>query len=651
MSTTPERRTAAPPSVNGQLDSLEFVQACLASVQANILVADPQFSIVYANDRALQTLRSIEGEIRKAFGVDVEDIVGASIHRFHKDSRRVERILKTPTALPYQAEFTFGPVTLQARINAVTGPAGEALGYIVAWEDVSEKQLLELDAAGQVKAINKSQAVIEFQPDGTILTANDNFLQATGYTLEEIKGRHHSLFLDEATRNSPEYREFWPRLARGEYQTGEYKRISKGGREVWIQASYNPILDKNGRAFKVAEYATDVTATKLRNADYLGQIAAIGKAQAVVEFSLDGTVLTANDNFLRVMGYRLDEVQNRHHSLFVEPGYASSPEYRQMWAELAAGRNWSGRFKRITKGGREVWIQGTYFPILDLNGRPAKVVKYATDVTSMRRVELSMEQSAQTLASSSRELSAVSQQMASNAEETSAQANVAAAAAEQVSKNIGTVASAAEQMGSSIKEIARNANDAARVATSAVKVAQTTNETVSKLGTSSAEIGNVIKVITSIAQQTNLLALNATIEAARAGEAGKGFAVVANEVKELAKQTAKATEDISRKIEAIQADTKGAVAAIIEIGKVINQINDYQTTIASAVEEQTATTGEITRNVVEAARGATEIARNISGVADAARNTTEGASNTQASADELARVAASMQELVATFQP
>jgi methyl-accepting chemotaxis protein len=257
---------------------------------------------------------------------------------------------------------------------------------------------------------------------------------------------------------------------------------------------------------------------------------------------------------------------------------------------------------------------------------------------------------AQSLASASHELTAVSQQMAANAEETSSQANVASAAAEQVSRSVSTVATGAEEMGASIKEIAKSANEAARVATSAVEVAENTNQTVAKLGESSAEIGNVIKVITSIAQQTNLLALNATIEAARAGEAGKGFAVVANEVKELAKQTAKATEDISRKIEAIQVDTKGAVEAIAQIGGIIGQINDIQNTIASAVEEQTATTGEISRNVGEAAKGSNEIAQNITGVAQAARSTTEGAANTKSSADELSRLAVELQQLVSQFK-
>jgi methyl-accepting chemotaxis protein len=273
--------------------------------------------------------------------------------------------------------------------------------------------------------------------------------------------------------------------------------------------------------------------------------------------------------------------------------------------------------------------------------------KREKEMTASLQVTLdSVSANAQSLASASEELSTVAQQMSSNSEETSAQSNVVASASEQVSKNVATVATSAEEMSASVKEIAKNANDAARVATSAVKVAEETNRTIGKLGDSSLEIGKVIKVITSIAEQTNLLALNATIEAARAGEAGKGFAVVANEVKELAKQTAAATEDISGKIEAIQADTKGAVTAIAEIAKVIGQINDISNTIASAVEEQSATTNEIARNANEAAKGSTEISRNITNVSLAAKNTTEGANNTLAAAQELARLSAALKAVV-----
>jgi methyl-accepting chemotaxis protein len=524
----------------------------------------------------------------------------------------------------------------------------------------SRKEDAELELAdlrGKSAAIDKSQAVIEFDLDGTILAANDNFLKTVGFSRDEVVGHHHSIFVDEAFRQSQEYKDFWARLGRGEYQTGEYRRVAKDGREFWIQAAYNPICDAKGKPFKIVNYATDVTQQKLTNADFTAQIAAIGKSQAVIEFEMDGTIRCANANFLKAMGYTLEEIKGRHHSLFVDENHSRSQEYKEFWARLGRGEFQRGEYRRIGKGGDDVWIQGAYNPIFDLSGRPFKVVKYATVITEQVKLRGSLESllqrvadTATLLASAASELTSVSQQMAATAEETATQANVAAAASEQVSKNVSTVATGTEEMGASIKEIAKNANEAAKVATTAVRVAAKTNTTVAKLGESSAEIGNVIKVITSIAQQTNLLALNATIEAARAGEAGKGFAVVANEVKELAKQTAKATEDISRKIEAIQGDTKGAVEAITEIGKIINQINDIQNTIASAVEEQTATTGEISRNVAEAALGSTEIARNVSGVAQAARNTSEGAGNTKSSADELSKIALDLQKLVSQAQ-
>ncbi len=279
-------------------------------------------------------------------------------------------------------------------------------------------------------------------------------------------------------------------------------------------------------------------------------------------------------------------------------------------------------------------------------------LKQATNRLSLR-VRSALQQIGQTtatLASAAEELKRISQQMSASADQTSSQANVVSAASEQIAKNIQTVATGADEMGAPIKEIAKSTSEATRLGGEALQTAESTNETISKLGQSSAEIGQVIKVITSIAQQTNLLAFNATIEAARAGEAGKGFAVVANEVKDLAKETAKATEDISRKIEAIQGDTKGAVAAIAQIGNVIAAISDIQNTIASAVEEQSATTNEISRNLAEAARGGVEITQNISGVADAARSTTTAATDTQKSAQNLEAIAAGLQGLVSQFR-
>jgi methyl-accepting chemotaxis protein len=271
-------------------------------------------------------------------------------------------------------------------------------------------------------------------------------------------------------------------------------------------------------------------------------------------------------------------------------------------------------------------------------------------LASLRAAMRSFGSNSDTLAASSEELTNVSQQLSASAEETSAQSGAVAAAAEQVSRNVQTVATATEEMSASIKEISKNASEAAQVASRAVQVADNTNQTVIRLGESSLEIGNVIKVITSIAEQTNLLALNATIEAARAGEAGKGFAVVANEVKELAKQTAEATEDIGRRIGAIQQDTQAAVSAIGEVTQIIGQISEISTTIAGAVEEQSATTAEIGRNVEEAHRGSSEIAENVTGVSQAAQSTASGATQTQAAAQELARMATALQSMVSQFK-
>jgi methyl-accepting chemotaxis protein len=427
--------------------------------------------------------------------------------------------------------------------------------------------------------------------------------------------------------------------------------IAAGDFTQRLDASTTDEFGKLGAA--VNHMAESLDRMEETNQDFAGQIAAIGKSQAVIEFKLDGSTVTANDNFLGALGYTLDEIKGRHHSMFVDDAFRLSPDYKEFWARLARGEYQSGEYKRIGKGGKEIWIQASYNPILGRDGKPYKVVKYATDVTAqvrarseMQRIVESVSNSAMTLGSSSEELTAISTEMSANAEETSAQANVVSAAAEQVSNNVQTVATGIEEMGASIREIAGNATQAAKIAQQAVTVAETTSATMSKLGESSSEIGKVIKVITSIAEQTNLLALNATIEAARAGEAGKGFAVVANEVKELAKETAKATEDIGQKIEAIQADTRGAVSAIDQISQVITQINDVSNTIASAVEEQTATTNEIARNVAEAAKGSGEIAQNISSVAKAAQATTQGANSTQQAAGELSRMASELQDLV-----
>jgi methyl-accepting chemotaxis protein len=257
--------------------------------------------------------------------------------------------------------------------------------------DVTAKKMRSLADAGKIAAVDRAQAVIEFKLDGTIVTANANFLGATGYSLAEIQGRHHSMFMPERDRESAAYREFWAALNRGEYQAGEYKRIGKGGKEIWILASYNPILDEKGKPLGVVKFATDVTKQKLDNADLSGQLAAIGKSQAVIEFNLDGTIIRANENFLATLGYALSEIQGHHHRMFVEQAKRDSAAYGEFWASLNRGQFQAGEYKRVGKGGKEVWIQASYNPILDLNGKPFKVVKYASDITRQVLVRMGNE--------------------------------------------------------------------------------------------------------------------------------------------------------------------------------------------------------------------------------------------------------------------
>jgi methyl-accepting chemotaxis protein len=549
------------------------------------------------------------------------------------------------------------PYYVDAVIAPVLGPNGKPQKYIGVRYDITAAEIERQNAIGILAAIDLSFAYVEYDIQGNVLKANTNFLKTLGYRLEEIVGKHHRTFVDNSFSNSNAYAQFWDGLNAGNCHSGVFKRINKEGKEIWIQAVYAPVKDEMGRVFKFVEIATDVTADKVRGADFEGQLAAIRKSQATIEFGLDGTIQTANENFLKTTGYSVDEVQGRNHSMFVEESFRNSAEYREFWAKLNRGEYQTGEYKRVGKGGKEVWIQASYNPILDLNGKPFKVVKYATDVTAqantreaLKSLLSTVSDNATALAGASEELSSVSTTMSATAEETSVQANVVSAASEEVSKNVQTVACGVDELNAAIKEIAKSASESAKVSQQAVNVANKTNGTIAKLGESSCEIGKVVKVITSIAEQTNLLALNATIEAARAGEAGKGFAVVANEVKELAKETAKATEDISQKIETIQNDTRGAVEAIRQIGDVINQINEISTSIACAVEEQTATANEMGRNVSEASKGSNEISENITAVATAAQSTTEGANNTQQAAIEIARMAADLQQLVLEFK-
>ncbi len=443
------------------------------------------------------------------------------------------------------------------------------------------------DARAMLDAISRSQACIEFSLDGLVLTANANFLGLMGYSLEDVVGRHHRMFCEPAYAETPAYRDFWARLGDGEFEAAEYKRLTRSGSEVWIRASYNPVFDEAGKAYKIVKFATDVTAEKLASADSAGQLQAISKSQAVIEFTPTGEILVANDNFCSALGYRLDEIQGRHHRLFVDPAVAQSADYASFWERLARGEYQAAEYRRLGKGGREVWIQATYNPIFDLNGKVFKVVKYATDITERKRavnvighgleqlaagdlrtridtslpgeldtVRLAFNSSVdrfgdivRRLRDTSRALKTATGEILSGANDLSERTTKQAATIEETS-------AAMEQLAGTVSDNAERADQASiqarRVSGTAeesgVVMAQA-NQAMERISTSSTRISNIIGMIDDIAFQTNLLALNASVEAARAGEAGKGFAVVAVEVRRLAQSAAEASSEVKALIE------------------------------------------------------------------------------------------------------
>jgi len=482
------------------------------------------------------------------------------------------------------------------------------------------------ETAAKLAAIDKSQATIEFRPDGTVLTANRNFLNCLGYELAEIVGKKHHIFIDPSYAASRDYGEFWEKLRRGEPQVAQFKRIGKGGREVWIEASYNPLM-LNGRVEKVVKYAIDVTAQKQEFSDLRGQVDAIRKSQAVISFNLDGTVIEANENFLKTLGYTLDEIKGKNHRMFVEPAYAASKDYTEFWNKLRAGEFQAAQFKRIGKGGREVWIEASYNPILDPDGKPYKVVKFATDIT--RQVEL--------LANLKQLIDQNFTEMDDAIRQTSLQTDAASRAAGETLGNVQMVASAAEELAASVSEISQSMTMSRTASDGAYDRVAAAGGATQKLADAVLSMGGIVSLIQNIAGQINLLALNATIESARAGDAGKGFAVVANEVKNLANQAARATEQISSEIQAVQAVSDNVVVALGDIRTSIESVKEYVAATASAVEEQSAVTRDMSANMQNASTSVSAISQAINEISAAATQSEQAIAKTKEAASVLAR--------------
>lgn len=552
-------------------------------------------------------------------------------------------------------------IWIRASYNPVFDDRGRVKKIVKFATDITEQKLKDFDYEGQINAIGKSQAVIEFSKDGTILDANENFLNALGYALYDIKGKHHRMFVEDSYASTTEYQQFWNELNNGNFQSGEYKRIGKGGKEVWIQASYNPIIDPDGKVLKVVKYATDVTQEKVRNADYEGQIEAVSKSQAVIQFSMDGTILDANENFLNVMGYTLDEIKGRHHKMFVDQDYATSPDYKEFWDVLNKGVFQSAEYKRIGKNGKEVWIQASYNPILDLNGKPVKVVKYASDLTQAKaQKKQDMENLANdfqsrvqsiisSVASASTELSHTAELMSRSISESNANAQNAVASAEETYSNVQAVAAASEEMSATIKEISaqtQNVNTLISESAERVKGADTHAE---ELQNASSQVRDVIKLISNISSQINLLALNATIESARAGEAGKGFAVVANEVRNLAGQTDKSIQDIEKVINNMSRASEGVITALSGIGESVDKILASSAGVASAVEEQSAVVNDISQNMNIAQHKTESTKENIISVSHLSSEAEQNSQQVLLASQDLSQQAEKLESEVSEF--
>jgi methyl-accepting chemotaxis protein len=525
-------------------------------------------TIITANENFLKalgyTLAEIQGKHHRMF-VEPSERDSAAYREFWASLNRGEY-----QAAEYRRIGKGGnEVWIEASYNPVRDAAGKPFKIVKFATDVTAKKIRSMDSAGKIDAILRAQAVIEFNMDGTIITANENFLKTMGYSLAEIQGKHHSMFAEPAMRDSAEYREFWAKLNRGEYSAAEYKRIGKGGKEVWILASYNPILDEQNRPFKIVKFATDVTEQKLSTANLAGQIAAIGKSQAVIEFNMDGTIITANENFLGALGYTLEEIRGRHHSMFVEQSERDSADYREFWARLNRGEYQAAEYKRIGKGGKEVWIQASYNPILDLNNKPYKVVKYATDITRQVLVRMGNE---------------------------------------RVRSMMESVAAGAEELNASVREISEAMVKSKETASDAVQRVENADCQAKRLSSAAESMSGIVEMIGDITGQINLLALNATIESARAGEAGRGFAVVAAEVKNLANQAKQATDKITEEIGSLNGISGEVVEALNSIRGAIQGVSEYVTSTAAAVEEQSTVTGEMSSSMQRAAAEAASIA-------------------------------------------
>ena len=524
---------------------------------------------------------NVNEQAQKSFGCPAASMIGHVIDEFmyHEGLQTQERHstwdnLRNGESITgefrYQAQGG-REIWLAGMISPVNDIAGILEKAIFVARDITTEKLIRIDTDGKIGALDRSLAVIEFDLNGQVINANNNFLRLMNYQLEEIKGRHHRMFVDPAYAGSPDYKSFWDKLKSGEFEAGEYKRIGKDGKEVWIQATYNPILDLRGEPVKIVKFATDITAAKLRNVEFEAKVSAIDCSQAVVEFDLDGKVQWANRNFLQAMGYTLREIQGQHHSIFCTLLYTQSEEYRDFWLKLNEGEFMRGRFHRLGKFDRDVWIQATYNPVLDINGKVMKVVKYAYDLTKEVKLE--------------RDIHTKSNEMSAS-----------------IIQLIDSIKAIADNSGTA----AETANEASKFAQHGQLAIQKSIDSINAIQASSKQVAEIVSVISDIANQTNLLAFNAAIEAARAGQHGVGFSVVAAEVRKLAERSSQAAQKITHLIEESSTQVENgakvsnqAAESFEDIIESVTRTGQRVNAIAAATEDQRRMAGEVSTLIAD----------------------------------------------------
>jgi methyl-accepting chemotaxis protein len=554
---------------------------------------------------------------------------------------------------------------------------------------ITAEKLKNLDFEGQLKAIDTVQGVIQFDLKGNILAVNDNFAKVTGYTDKEIVGNHHSMFVTAEYKASSEYKAFWEKLGRGEHVEAVFSRIGKGGKHIWLQASYNPIFGLDGKPYKVIKYATDVTIAKQKEADNTSQLLALDKVFSVIVFDLAGKILSVNDNFAKTTGYSNSEIVGNHHSMFVDAADKTSLEYKAFWEKLARGESDAGQFRRIGKGGKEVWLQGSYNPIYDLNGKPYKVVKFVIDITEQHNTKLALEvavedtqhiiEGAQSVDLTARvslegktgaiaslcdgvnalmdKMTEVIAQVREAGETINTAANEIASGnndlssrTEQQASSLEETASSMEQLSSTVKQNAENAKQANQLAAAASGVAVRGGQVVGNVVTTMADINSsakkiedIISVIDGIAFQTNILALNAAVEAARAGEQGRGFAVVAGEVRNLAQRSASAAKEIKDLISTSVSKTAEGTRLVESAGSTMQEI-------VSSVQRVTDIMGEIAAASSEQSAGIDQVNTSITSMDEVTQQNAALVEQAAAAAESLVEQATSLMDTVGGFK-